>query len=129
MHSMTLLSLWFASCYIVALGNGFIDMSSGIKLPSLPQSTLYSIFVPFCLLEVSIFAIRPVIWLLKLRDIIFTISICQSFQSSEFCQLSSPLCCILFMALFLCIWNLSVFVALSIYTSIMVCILQLPSII
>ena len=92
---MTLLSLCFANCSIVALGNNILNISRGIKLPSLHLSTLYSAS-----------ALSVCYWLdlvlFKFRDIIFTISTCLSLSSSEFCQLSSLVCCILCINLLLC---------------------------
>ena len=53
MCAILFLSLCFSRCSIVTLGNNILNMSSDIKLPSLPVSTLYLTFVPFYLLLVS----------------------------------------------------------------------------
>ena len=46
-HDMTLLSFCIAYCSIVALANNIFNILKGIRLPSLPVSTLYLLFTLF----------------------------------------------------------------------------------
>ena len=77
-HNMTLLSLYFARCSNSALGNSILSISNGIILSLPPISYFIFMFCFFNLLPVSKFAIILYIMLLKLRNVIFTMSICQS---------------------------------------------------
>ena len=91
--NMTLLSLCPTNCSIVTLESSILNMFRDIKLLSLSVSTSCSIFALFSATSFYFFIILNVI-LLKLKDIIVTMSMCLFISSYQFANFRHCSCCI-----------------------------------
>ena len=87
-HKTTLLSLCYANCSIVSLQNNILNISKGIRLPSLPVSFFIFDFCPFGLLLILVFYYSTSYVIETQRCYIIYQFYMSDYNSLYFCKLS-----------------------------------------